>query len=146
VTALHVGLGVALLATSAAAGGWGAWCWYRVQPSALFWRLLRLSQVVVGLVALQGGILLLMGRDADGLHLLYGALPLAISFVAEQLRILSAETVLDARGLPDAAAVGGLPAAEQRSVALAIVRREMGVMAAASLVILFLGLRAAGWF
>ncbi len=144
-TALHVALGVAVLVTSAAAGAWGAWRWYRVEPSPLFWRLLRLSQVVIGLQALDGGLLLLAGRDVEGLHLLYGVLPLAVSFIGEQLRILSAETVLDARGLPDAAAVGQLPDAEQRSVALAVVRREMGVMTAAALVVVALALRAAGW-
>jgi hypothetical protein len=144
-TGIHVGLGVGLLLASAAAGLWGAWRWYRVEPSALFWRLLRVSQALVALQALQGGLLLLLGRDADGLHLLYGILPVAIYFIAEQLRVASAETVLDARGLPDAAAVGRLPEAEQRSVVLSIVRREMGVMTAAALVVVFLGLRAAGW-
>jgi len=144
-TATHIVLGVALLATNAAAGLWGAWRWYRVEPSAVFWKLLRLSQAVVLVTALHGGLLLALGRDADGLHLLYGLLPIAVSFVAEQLRILSAETVLEARGLANAAAVGELTEAGQRSVVLAIVRREMGVMTASALVITFLGLRAAGW-
>jgi hypothetical protein len=144
-TGIHVALGVALIVSSAAAGLWGAWRWYRVEPSALFWRLLRVSQVFVVLEALQGGLLLALGREAAGLHLLYGLLPLGIHFIAEQLRVVSAETVLDARGLPDAAAVGGLPDAEQRSVVLSIVRREMGVMAAAALVVVALGFRAAGW-
>lgn len=140
-----MGLGVATLATSLLAGLWGAWRWYRVEPSDLFWRLLRLSQLVVLATAVQGGVLLLLGKEVDGLHLLYGCLPLAVSVIAEQLRILSAQTVLDARGLPDAQSVGGLPEAEQRSVVLAIVRREMGVMTAAALVTVVLALRAAGW-
>lgn len=144
-TAIHVVLGVGLLVTSALAGGWGAWNWYRVEPSALFWRLLRISQGFAVLTALDGGLLALLGRDSDGLHLMYGVLPLAVSFIGEQLRIASAETVLDARGIPDAAAVGGLPDADQRSVVLAIVRREMGVMTAAALVTVVLTLRAAGW-
>ena len=67
-----------------------------------------------------------------------------MSFVGEQLRVLSAQTVLDARGLPDAQAVGDLDADGQRSVVLAIVRREVGVMSVACLVIAFLALRAAG--
>lgn len=144
-TGIHVALGVALLTTSAAAGLWGAWRWYRVEPSALFWRLLRASQVAAVLAALDGALLTLLGRSVDGLHLLYGVLPLAIAFIGEQLRIASAETVLDARGIEDAAAVGRLPEAEQRSVVLAIVRREMGVMTAAALVTVVLALRAAGW-
>lgn len=144
-TAIHVGLGVAILAFSGAAGAWGAWRWYRVEPSGFFWRLLRISQLLILLEALQGGLLLLQGRDVGGLHLLYGVLPLAVSLIGEQLRIAAAETVLAARGLENAAAVGGLPEAEQRSVVLAIVRREMGVMTACALVIAVLALRAAGW-
>lgn len=144
-TALHVVSGVAMVLTSAAAGLWGAWRWYRVEPSALFWKLLRLSQAIIVLVALQGALLLLLGRKVDDLHLLYGVLPIAVSFIGEQLRIATAETVLDARGIENAAAVGRLPDAEQRSVVLAIVRREMGVMTACALVSVALGLRAAGW-
>jgi hypothetical protein len=144
-TGIHTVLGVALLATSAAAGLWGAWRWYRVEPSSAFWKMLRVSQGFAVLVALDGGLLALIGRDVEGLHLLYGVLPLAVSLIGEQLRIASAETVLDARGLPNAAAVGGLPETERRSIVLAIVRREMGVMTAAALVTVALALRAAGW-
>ena len=144
-TGIHVALGVLTLTTSALAGLWGAWRWYRVEPSDLFWRLLRLSQLVVLVTAVHGGALLLLGEEVDGLHLLYGCLPLAVSLIAEQLRILSAQSVLDLRGLPDAHAVGDLPDADQRSVVLAIVRREMGVMTASALVTVVLALRAAGW-
>jgi hypothetical protein len=94
--------------------------------------------VVAGVLALSGE------KPDDGLYWLYALLPVAVGFVAEQLRLASAQTVLDARDLPDAAAVGELPAAEQQSVVLQIVRRELGVMAAAALVIAFLGLRAYG--
>ena len=144
-TGIHIVLGVLVVVTSAAAGLWGAWRWYRVEPSALFWRLLRVSQACVLVAALHGGLLVLLGREAPSLHLLYGLLPIGVSFIGEQLRILSAETVLDARGLEDAQAVGRLPDAEQRSVVLAIVRREMGVMTAVALVTVALALRAAGW-
>ena len=144
-TGLHLGLGVALVVSSALAGLLGAWHWYRVEPSQLFWTLLRVSQAVVLLTALQGGLVLLLGEDAEGMHYLYGTLPLAVSFIAEQLRLASAQTVLDARGLESAAAMRELPDAEQRSIVLGIVRREMGVMAASALVVCVLGLRAAGW-
>jgi hypothetical protein len=50
--------------------------------------------------------------------------------------------VLEARGLPDAEAVGRLPPDQQRSVVLQIVRREMGVMTLGALVAGFLALRA----
>jgi hypothetical protein len=144
VTSVHVVLGVAMVVSSAVAGLWGAWCWYRVEPSELFWKLLRFSQAVILLGALQGGVLLTLGRDVDGLHLLYGVLPIAVSFIGEQLRIAAAETVLEARGIEGAAAVGELPEAEQRSVVLSIVRREIGVMTACALVAVVLGLRAWG--
>jgi hypothetical protein len=91
------------------------------------------------------GILWLDGRLASAdLFYLYALLPLAIGLVAEQLRILAAEQVLAARGLADAQAVGELEEADQQSVVVAILRREMGVMAAAALVVCFLALRAAG--
>lgn len=144
-TGIHVALGVLTLTTSAVAGLWGAWHWFRVEPSDAFWKLLRLSQAVVLLTALHGGVLLLLGTEVDGLHLLYGTLPLAVSLIGEQLRLLAAQTVLDTRGVPDAHAMRGLPEADQRSIVLAIVRREMGVMTAAALVTVVLALRAAGW-
>jgi hypothetical protein len=64
--------------------------------------------------------------------------------VAEQLRVISAQTILDRRALADAQAVGELPEAEQRAVVAEIVRRELGVMAISALVVVFLALRAAG--
>jgi hypothetical protein len=52
--------------------------------------------------------------------------------------------VLDDAGLESAQAVGELDEAGQRSVVLAIVRREMGVMTASAFVVAFLALRAWG--
>ena len=49
-----------------------------------------------------GGILVLPGHKPPGLHVFYGLLPLLVSFIAEQLRIASAQMVLDARGLESA--------------------------------------------
>ena len=51
--------------------------------------------------------------------------------------------MLDSRDLDSAEAVGELPEAEQRSIVLTIVRREMGVMILAGLVVLVLAVRAA---
>ena len=108
------------------------------------WPLLRFGQIVAALQALAAGVLFVAGlRPDDGLYWLYAVLPVAIGFVAEQLRVASAEQVLEHRELPDAQAVGALPEAQQRSVVLAVVRREMGVMALAALVVAFLALRAA---
>ena len=82
-------------------------------------------------------------KPANGLYWLYALLPVAIGFVAEQLRIASAEQVLENRELPDAQAVGELPESEQQSIVLAVVRREIGIMALAALIVAFLALRAA---
>jgi hypothetical protein len=90
------------------------------------------------------GVLAAAGHSSrEGLFYLYALLPLAVAFVAEQLRVASAQTVLDQRELDDAQAVGRLPEAEQHAVVAAIVRREMGVMALSALVVVFLAWRAA---
>lgn len=143
--ALHIVLGVAVLAANLLAGAWGAWHWWRAEPSRAFWPMLRIGQALVVVQAIQGGILLLLGREPPSLHLLYGLLPLGVAFIAEQLRLAAADAVLSARDLDSAEDVGHLPAAEQRSVVLAIVRRETGVMAASALVTVVLVVRAAGW-
>jgi hypothetical protein len=119
--------------------------WWRVDPQPFAWVLIRAGQAASVVQALAAGVLAASGlKPADGLYWLYALLPVAVGFVAEQLRIVSAQTVLDARELEDAQAVGRLPEAQQRSVVLQIVRRELGVMSAAALVSAFLALRAAG--
>lgn len=135
---------IATLAANAAAAAYAGLRWWQVQASEAVWPLLRFGQVVAGLQALVAGVLFVAGfRPDDGLYWLYALLPVAIGFVAEQLRIASAEQVLETRDLTDAQAVGALPEAQQRSVVLAVVRREMGVMALAALVVALLALRAA---
>jgi hypothetical protein len=141
---VHVIVGSLLILLNLAAGALGAWCWHRVEPSPVFWTLLRAGQVAIVAQVVLGGLLLLTGRKPGGdLHVLYGVLPLAVSFVAEQLRIGSADSVLAARDLDSAQDVGELPADEQRLVVLSIVRRETGVMALACFVVVALAVRAA---
>lgn len=131
--------------TNLVAGTLGAWRWWTVAPSSAFWVACRAGQAFAVAQAAVAGVLAALGFDpGDGLYWLYALLPVAVSFVAEQLRVTAAQAVLDARELEDAAAVGRLDEAEQRSVVLAIVRREMGTMAAAALVVAFLALRAWG--
>jgi hypothetical protein len=126
-------------------GALGAWHWYRVEPARWFWPLLRAAQASAVALAVLVGVLAAFGRSAeDGLFYVYALTPVAVGFLAEQLRLVSAQTVLDARGLRDARDVGGLPAREQESVVLAIVRREVGVMASSAAVVAFLAVRAAG--
>lgn len=143
------GLTLALALTTAAVnlgvGLYGALRWYRVEPTRRFWPALRTAQAIAVVFALYSAVLAAVGDGPeDGLFLLYAALPVAVNVVAEQLRIASAQTVLDARGLPSAAALAGRPEAEQHSVVRQILRRELGVMAVAALVVAFLALRAAG--
>jgi hypothetical protein len=141
---VHLVVGVLSIVLITGAGLWGAWCWYRVRASPVFWRLLRAGQAVVVLQVALGGVLLLLGYKESSLHLLYGLLPLAVSFVGEQLRISAAQAVLDTRGFASAAAVGELPEDEQRVVVVAIMQRELGVMVLAAVVMAVLLLRAAG--
>jgi hypothetical protein len=132
------------LAVNAIGGAYAGLRWWQVQPSTAAWRLLRAGQGVAVAQAVVAGVLAIGGyTPADGLYWLYALLPVAIGFVAEQLRIVSADQVLENRELADAQAVGELPEAEQRSVVLAIARRELGVTALAALVVAALALRAA---
>jgi hypothetical protein len=136
-------LAVAVL--NALPGLLGGWRWYRCEASRAFWLLLRVGQGSAVTFALAIGVLALAGRySSERLFYLYALLPLAIAFVAEQLRVISAQTILDRRELADAQAVGTLPEAEQRGVVAEIMRRELGVMAISALVVVFLELRAAG--
>jgi hypothetical protein len=136
---VHLVAGVALLGLNLLAGVWGAWMWLAQRPSVAFWYMLRAAQVAVVVQALIGAILLLLGREAaDGLHYVYGVAPLFVSFLAEGARAGVAE-----REVGDLA-FETLPRERQRAIALAIVRREMGIMAVSTLVIFFLALRAAG--
>jgi hypothetical protein len=144
VTALHVALGVAMIAVNAAAAAWGGWAWWRGEASRAFWPLLRAGQALLVAQAADGGVLVLQGEALPHLHLVYGLVPLGVAFLAEQLRLASADTVLDQHGLSGRADVERLTDSEQRALVLEIVRREMGVMAASAGVVAVLGLRAAG--
>jgi hypothetical protein len=141
---VHIVLGSIAIALNGGAGLWGGWRYWRAEPSILFWRLLRAGQASIVVTVALGGVLLLLKHKAPSLHYIYGLLPLLVSFIAEQLRISSAQMVLDARGLENAAAVGELGEDEQRGVVRSILLREMGVMTLAAIVCLVLLIRAAG--
>jgi hypothetical protein len=111
----------------------------------IFWPLLRVGQGAALTLAIAVGSLTAAGNySTDTLFYLYSLLPLAIAFLAEQLRVASAQTVLDQRGLEGSAAVAALEESQQQELVGAIMRRETGVMAASALVVVFLALRAAG--
>ena len=140
---VHLVVGILAITLNAAAGLWGAWSWWRVRPSTLFWRLLRIAQAVVVVQVGLGGLLVAIGHKPPGLHVVYGLLPIGVTLIAEQLRVASAQLVLAARGHESAAGVGKLPEEEQRLIMLSVVTREIGVMALAALVIVVLLARAA---
>jgi hypothetical protein len=143
-SAVHATVGTLVMVTSLAAGLWGAWAWYRAEPQPRFWTLLRLSQGVLVVQVIIGGVLLASGREPASLHVLYGLLPIGTSFVAEQLRAVSADQVLAKRGLNDTDQMRKLPDVEQRRIVLEIVQRETGVMAVSAMVVFILALRASG--
>jgi hypothetical protein len=129
----------------------GAWVWFRADPAAerrltnAFWVTLRAGQGSALMLAVAVGSLAAAGKDAsEQLFYLYALLPLAVAFVAEQLRVTSAQTILDQRGMESAQEVGSLPESEQQTLVSAVLRREVGVMALSALVVVFLALRAAG--
>jgi len=145
VTEAVVAGALALAVLNALPGLLGGWRWYRCEASRAFWLLLRVGQGSAVAYALAIGALAVAGSySSERLFYLYALLPLAVAFVAEQLRVISAQTILDRRELADAQAVGELGEAEQRAVVAEIVRRELGVMAISALVVVFLALRAAG--
>ena len=134
----------ATFAVNGLAAAFAGWRWWQVRPSDAAWPLLRAGQLFAVAQALVAGVLFAAGYSpSDGLYWLYALLPVAIGLIAEQLRIASAEQILENRGLENAQAMAALPEAEQRSVVLAIVRREVGVITLAAGVVALLALRAA---
>jgi hypothetical protein len=138
VVTVHVVVGIAVVAANLLAGGWGGIAWLRHRASVGFWYALRVAQIAVVLQAALGAILLLSGREAaSGLHYLYGLVPVGVSLLAEAVRAGAAERELVGLDFES------LPRERQRRIAMAIVRRETGIMAVSTLVIFLLALRAA---
>lgn len=137
-TEAHLVLGVAVLVANLVAGVWGATAWLRRHPSVTFFYLLRFAQATVAIEVLLGAVLVISGREpADGLHYVYGLAPLGVALFAEAARAGAAEREI---GDVDFKA---LDPERQKQTALAIVRRETGIMAISALVIFALALRAA---
>jgi hypothetical protein len=140
---------LAVATLNAVSGLVGGWLWYvggstERRAAGAFWVLLRVGQGSALTLALAVGSLAAAGKySSNHLFYLYALLPLAVGFVAEQLRVTSAQTILDQRGLDDAEAVGALPERQQRRIVAEIIRREIGVMALSALVVVFLASRAA---
>ncbi len=120
----------------------GAWAWWQGSLERGFWILWRATQLATTLLAAVALIVFVAGyKPASGLFWLYMLLPIAVSIIAEQLRIASADAVLSSRDLDDAQAVGKLPEDQQQLIVLTIAHRELAVAAISCLVIGFLALR-----
>lgn len=136
---VHLVVGCAVILLNLVAGTIGGIAWFRDRSSIPFWYLLRAAQGSVFLQVALGGLLVFTDhKPPDGLHYLYGILPLVVSFLAEGARTGAAQRELGDTDFES------LDADTQQSLALAIVRREMGIMAVSCGVIFFLALRAAG--
>jgi hypothetical protein len=134
---LYMALGLAVIAANLITGVIGGLAWRAERVSIAFWYLLRAAQVATLLFVLLDAILYYDGRRSeDGLHYLYVALPVVASLLAEAIRGASASQEL---GETDFTRLDEM---QQQEVALAIVRRETGVMTVACFVLAFLVWRA----
>lgn len=128
------GLAIGLNVIAGLAGGVA---WARHSPSTVFWSLLRAAQALTAVFVLVETVLYVSGARAEyGLHYLYGFLPLVAMFLAEGTRAAAGRQELGERDL------GSLDDDQKTELALAIFRRETGVMALSCLVIAFLLWRA----
>ena len=138
-TELHLVVGVAVLALNLVVGAVGSGRCAARRTSVSFWYVLRAAQVSVVVQVLLGALLLIAGHEPeDAIHYMYGAAPLLVNLFAEGMRVGAAQ-----REVPRASSSQGLPADEQRTIALRIVRREMGIMSLAALLVVAFSLRAA---
>jgi hypothetical protein len=141
----HVWIGGATVVLNAVAAVVGAVAWLAWANPKLFWLTLRAGQILVVVSAVIGAVLLLEGRDLPRLHLVYALTPVAVSFLAEQLRIVTTPTFLEQRGLESGKDVAKLPKVEQEALVAAILRRELAVMATSAGVVATLVARAQLW-
>jgi hypothetical protein len=145
VSGLHTQLGAIAVTVNAVAALIGGVAWLVRRNPKTFWILLRIGQGMIMVEAVIGATLSLTGHDLPRLHLVYGLTPIAVAFLAEQLRIMATPTLLDQRGLSGGADVAKLPEPEQRAFVAAILRREIGVMATSAGIVAVLAARAQGW-
>jgi hypothetical protein len=96
-------------------------------------QLVTVVEVLLGLFLL----IALNEKAPDGLHPLYGVLPLVITLVSELMRVGATQTEL-----ADIEDVHALSQDEQAAVARRVVLREMGIMAVGALLIVTVAIRA----
>lgn len=134
----YMAVAVAVIALNLVAGVVGAGSWKLDRPWIPFWYLLRIAQAAtLVFVLFEAFLWATAGEAEDGLHYVYAFLPVVAMFLAEGMRGASASQELGDRDFRS------LPEDQQQKVALAIVRRETGVMTVSVLVVAFLVWRAA---
>jgi hypothetical protein len=143
-SSIHTTIGAITIAVNALAAVIGGLAALVNRNPKAFWITLRIGQGLVILSAVIGAALLLAGKDLPRLHLIYGLTPIAVAFVAEQLRLATTPTFLEKRGLEGGKDVAKLPQAEQYALVAAILRREVAVMATSAAVVALLCMRAQG--
>jgi hypothetical protein len=137
VTAVHLTLGVAVVALNLLAGAWGAWAWLARRPSEAFWYLLRIAQGAIIIQTVLGVSLLLSDHKASSdLHYLYGLLPLPLMLITEMMRVGAAQQVVGDIEYEK------LPEQEAGELAMKIFIAETRVMALGCLIIAALAFRA----
>lgn len=128
----------------------GAAQWALNRPGRLFWFVGRLGQGVAAIYAVfAGGYAVVASPPPDGLAWVYILTPVAVSFFAEQLRLIAAQTVLERHGYASLAELrGAVEAGDEEAVRRATgiaheaVLREVGILAISAFVIAFLAWRA----
>jgi len=143
VSGVHDQLGNVTVAINALAALIGLVAWLVHRNPKPFWWTLRAGQILVMLEAVIGAALSLSGHELPRLHLIYGLTPIVVSFLAEQLRLVTTPTFLERRGLEGGEDVRKLPEDEQRALVDAILHRELAIMATSAFVVATLTARAA---
>lgn len=111
------------------------------------WLAIRCAQAAVIAAAAVGAVLFAgAGEPGHGLQYGYTLMAAAVSFVAEQLRLSSAATVLSQMGLAGSEDVAGLEPERQVATARRIALRELGVEVVALAVCAALLLRGAALY
>lgn len=133
----YLALGIVTIAVSLVGAAVGSYSWLADRASVAFWYLLRSAQLITLVFVVFEGVLYATGtRAEDGLHYLYIGLPVVASLLAEATRGAAASHEVGDRD------VHQMSPEQQESLAMAIVRRETGVMTASLFVIAFLIWRA----
>lgn len=134
----HGYIAIVVIGLNLVAGLWGCLAWLYRRATTNFWYILRLAQASVVAQVTLGAIIFIADHEpSDKLHLVYGVLPLVVMLVGEGLRVGVAARIVGDRDIHK------LDSAKQQEIAMQIVRREMGIMAVACLLIVALSVRAA---